>query len=287
MPTIKAAMAEVPGEVGIAAKHLDSLEELHYGSDGFFFPASTFKIPILAELYRQVDEGIVDPQQRLELTDELRAPGSGVLKEMGNGLRPTVHNLAMLMIIISDNTATDNLYHLVGRERLNETMRDLGLTKTRLPMSCRELLYSIFGVETDDVPLGNSQVAARLARQEIVPDTAGFSEDRGDVSSPRDMMRLLEIVYNGEMHSPRSREAVMDILNRQQAMTIIPAELPLGTDVAHKTGGVPTVRCDVGIVFSPSGPYIIAIMAKHVTDAKSIDRSLASVSRAVYDHFNS
>lgn len=287
MPTIKAAMAEVPGEVGIAAKHLDSLEELHYGSDGFFFPASTFKIPILAELYRQVDEGIVDPQQRLELTGELRAPGSGVLKEMGNGLRPTVHNLAMLMIIISDNTATDNLYHLVGRERLNETMRDLGLTKTRLPMSCRELLYSIFGVETDDVPLGNSQVAARLARQEIVPDTAGFSEDRGDVSSPRDMMRLLEIVYNGEMHSPRSREAVMDILNRQQAMTIIPAELPLGTDVAHKTGGVPTVRCDVGIVFSPSGAYIIAIMAKHVTDAKSIDRSLASVSRAVYDHFNS
>ena len=286
MPTVEAAIARVPGEVGVAAKHLDSLEELHYNSDRVFFPASTFKVPILAELYRQVDKGVIDPKQRLELTDKFRAPGSGVLKQIGSGLRPTVHDLAMLMIIISDNTATDMLYDLVGRERLNKTMRDLGLTKTNLPMSCRELLYSVCGVETDDIPLGNSQVTARLVREEIVPGAAALSQDRGDVSSPHDMMRLLEIIYNGQMHSPESRDAMMDILGRQQLKNVIPAELPLGTKVAHKTGGFPSVRCDVGIVFSPAGPYIVAIMAKNVTEMKSIDGLLATVSRAVYDRFN-
>jgi len=286
MATLEQAAADVPGHVGIAARHLDSREELHLRSDEAYFTASTFKVPILAEVYRQVDAGLIDPAERVKVPDELRAPGSGVLKELGAGLQPTVHDLALLMIIISDNTATDTLYHMVGRERLNETMQDLGLSRTRLPMSCREMLYSMCGVDTEDIERGNEMVASALALQKVVPGSPGLSEDHGDVSSPADMIKLLQAVYDGEVHSPGSREALMDILRRQQATTIIPADLPPGTDVAHKTGGVPTVRCDVGIVFSPSGPYTIAIMAKNVTDVKSIDRRLAAVSRAVYDHFN-
>ncbi|MDP7578783.1 MAG: serine hydrolase [SAR202 cluster bacterium] len=286
MLTVQEAIANVPGEVQFVAKHMESLQEFSGGASGIYPPASTFKVPILAELYRQVDDGIIDTQRRVELTDADRSPGSGVLKEMANGLRLSIHDLAMLMIIISDNTATDILYNLIGRERLNDTMRDLGLTETKLPMSCREMLYSMFGVSTNDISLGNAQVTTRLARQEILPNAAGFSEDLGNVSSPSDMMRLLEVIYTGGMHSSKSRDEMMNILDHQQQNTIIPADLPLGTIVAHKTGGVPSVRCDVGIVFSPSGPYIGSIMSKHVTDMKVIDRRLAAVSRAVYDHFN-
>ena len=286
MASIEAALAEVPGEVGVAAKHVDSREHLHFNADAVFFTASTFKIPILAELYRQVDEGIIDPEERIELTDEYCSPGSGVLKEMRTGLHLTIHDLAMLMIIISDNTATDTLYHLVGRARLDSTMRSLGLNRTRLPMTCREMLYSMCGVETDDIALGNAKVTACLDTQEIVADSPALSEDQGDVSSPMDLIKLLEVIYNGDMHSPRSREAIMDILSRQQGNSIIPSDLPLGTKVAHKTGGMPTVRCDAGIVFSSSGPYFVAIMAKHVTDMKTVDSRLAAVSKAVYDHFN-
>jgi beta-lactamase class A len=79
---------------------------------------------------------------------------------------------------------------------------------------------------------------------------------------------------------------VLDILGRQQAQTIIPYYLPPGTKTAHKTGGVTGVRCDVGIVYAPSGAYALALMAKQVTDRKEIDRSLARVSQRVYDHFN-
>ena len=121
-----------------------------------FFTASTFKVPILVELYRQVDRGIVDPTARLELTDEVRSPGGGTLKELDSGLRLTIHDLAMLMIIVSDNTATDMLYNLVGRDSpQRHDAEDLGLERTSLPMTCKELLYSMYGVETGRHIRGN------------------------------------------------------------------------------------------------------------------------------------
>ena len=282
MNTLESAIAAVPAVTGVAAKHLETGKELAHQADDLYFTASTFKVPILVELYRQVDMGIVDPSARLELTDADRAPGSGVLKELAAGLRPTVRDLATLMIIVSDNTATDMLYRLVGRDRLNDAMRDLGLHQTSLPMTCRELLYSMYGVETDDVFEGIRQVADALAHGRLVPGSDGLSEERSDVSSPRDMVRLLEMLYRGDLLSEPSTAAVMDILERQQAVTIIPYGLPPATRVAHKTGGVTGVRCDVGIVFAPSGPYAVALMAKQVTDPKEIDRALAAVSKAVY-----
>ena len=146
MNRVESAIAAVPAVTGMAAKHLETGRELAHQADDLFFTASTFKVPILIELYRQVDAGIVDPVARLELTDEARSPGGGTLKELDSGLRLTIHDLAMLMIIVSDNTATDMLYNLVGRDRLNDTMRKLGLHRTSLPMTCRELLYSMYGV---------------------------------------------------------------------------------------------------------------------------------------------
>ena len=287
MNNLESAIAAVPAVTGMAAKHLDTGQELAHQADDLYFTASTFKVPILVELYRQVDMGIVDPSARLELTDADRSPGSGVLKELAGGLRPTVCDLATLMIIVSDNTATDMLYDLVGRDRLNDTMRDLGLHQTSLPMSCKDLLYSMYGVDTDDVFEAIRLVADALAHGRVVAGSDALSEQRSDVSSPRDMVRLLEMLYRGDLLSETSTAAVIDILERQQAVTIIPYGLPPGTRTAHKTGGVTGVRCDVGIVFALSGPYAIALMAKHVTDTKAIDRALAGVSKAVYEELAS
>jgi beta-lactamase class A len=286
MNEIETAIARVPGVVGMAARHFVTGEQMRHRADEVFFTASTFKVPVLVELYRQVDQGIVDPDRRIELTDRLRAPGGGVVKELANGLNLTVHDLSLLMIIISDNTATDLLYDLVGRDRLNQTMQELGLAKTRLPMSCRELLYSMYGVETDDIAEGTRLVAEGLAKGEVVADSDGMSEERSDVSTPSEMVRLMDLIHGGGVLSAASREAVLDILGRQQLNTIIPYYLPRGTKTAHKTGGVTGVRCDVGIVYAPSGAYALALMAKQVTDAKGIDRSLARVSQAVYQHFD-
>ena len=288
MSAIQDFTAHTGGVVGVAAKHLETGERVSHNAETVFFTASTLKVPLLVELYRQVDAGIIDVNQRIDLTDALRVPGSGVLKELASGLQPTIHDLAMLMIIISDNTATDILYNQVGGDNINNTMRQLGLTHTHIPMPCRELLYSITGLDTEN-PTHTYQLASdRLKKREFVLEGDGFSEDKSDVSSPSDMCRLLELIYDGDILSPQSREAVLDILKRQQLSTVIPHALPAGTVVAHKTGSYHTVRCDVGIVFSPTGPYTVAIMVKQMTagDRLSVDASLAAVSRAVYDELS-
>lgn len=285
MTSIQTAISGIEATVGVAARHLETGREIQHNADDVFFTASTLKVPVLVELYRQVDRGIVDLNRRVELTDGMRVPGSGILKEMEAGLNPTLHDLAMLMIIISDNTATDILYDLVGGDNLNDSMRELGLHGTRIPMTVRQLLFSVVGLDPENPEHTQERCAERLFNEAYVHDAAGYDPDRSDVSTPGDMCRLLELLYSGEVLSPSSTEGALDILKRQQLRTVIPYALPVGTTVAHKTGFYLGVRADVGIVYSPTGPYTVAIMAKNVTsrDRMTFDLSLAALARAVYD----
>ena len=286
MESISKTISDIPGIVGLSAKHLESGKQIHHNADQVFFTASTLKVPILFELYRQVDNGLIDISSRISIEDKHRSPGSGVLKELVESIQPTIHDLALLMIIISDNSATDILFHLLNPVNINRTMTDLGLYKTRIPMSCKDLLYSMYGVDTHNVFEGIKLVGDRLAQAKIIPDSAGMSETDSDVSSPNDMTKLLEIIYKGEKLSEESSASVIDILERQQFNTIIPYLLPAGTRTAHKTGGVTGVRCDVGIVFGATGPYTIALMAKDLPGGYNVDSLLARVSEAVYKDFN-
>lgn len=285
MTSIQTAISRIEATVGVAARHLETGREIQHNADDVFFTASTLKVPVLVELYRQVDRGIVDLNQRVELTDGMRVPGSGILKEMEAGLNPTLHDLAMLMIIISDNTATDILYDLVGGDNLNDSMRELGLRRTRIPMTVMQLLFSVVGLDPENPEHTHERCAERLFNEAYVHDAAGYDPDRSDVSTPAEMCRLLELLYSGEVLSPASTEGALDILKRQQLRTVIPYALPVGTTVAHKTGFYLGVRADVGIVYSPTGPYTVAIMAKNVTsrDRMTFDLSLAALARAVYD----
>ncbi len=285
MTTLQEAVSEVPGVVGVAARHLETGQSIECNADETFFTASTFKVPILAEVYRQVDAGTLDLSQRVELTDALRVPGSGVLRELDNGVAPTLHDLAMLMIIVSDNLATDILYHTAGRDNINRTMADLGLTRTKLPMSCRDLLFSLAGLAVSESLDDFWEVSDRVEQgyRGLPPDCDALNEEKSDVSSPADMVRLLEVVHNGELLSSESRDGMLHILKRQKLRSIIPYYLPPDVISAHKTGGVYSVRCDVGIVWGKSGPYAVAIMAKRITDGTDLDPKLARISRLIYD----
>ncbi len=287
MSTIDEAISRVKGVVGVAVKHLETGREIGIRADETFFTASTLKVPLLVELYRQVDAGRIDLSRRVEFTKDLLVPGSGVLRYLGEGLRPTLQDLAMLMTIVSDNVATDVLYELVGRERLNESMLELGFTKTRIPMSTRELLFSIVGLDPNNPQHTFEEALRRRDEGHVDLEGDAYSEERSDVSAPAEMSRLLEMVYLGEVLSESSTEAALHILKSQKLNTVIPYYLPEGTVVAHKTGGVPGVRCDVGIVYGPTGPYTVALMAKGIEDRTDLDPSLAKVSRAVYDEFES
>ena len=285
MTTLQEAVSQVPGVVGVAARHLETGQSIECNADETFFTASTFKVPILAEVYRQVDAGTLDLSQRVELTDALRVPGSGVLRELDNGVAPTLHDLAMLMIIVSDNLATDILYHTAGRDNINRTMADLGLTRTKLPMSCRDLLFSLAGLAVSESLDDFWEVSDRVEQgyRGLPSDCDALNEEKSDVSSPADMVRLLEVVHNGELLSSESRDGMLHILKRQKLRSIIPYYLPPDVISAHKTGGVYSVRCDVGIVWGKSGTYAVAIMAKRITDGTDLDPKLARISRLIYD----
>lgn len=285
MTTLQEAVSQVPGVVGVAARHLETGQSIECNADETFFTASTFKVPILAEVYRQVDAGTLDLSQRVELTDALRVPGSGVLRELDNGVAPTLHDLAMLMIIVSDNLTTDILYHTAGKDNINRTMADLGLTRTKLPMSCRDLLFSLAGLAVSESLDDFWEVSDRVEQgyRGLHPDCDALNEEKSDVSSPADMVRLLEVVHNGEFLSSESRDGMLHILKRQKLRSVIPHYLPPDVIVAHKTGGVYSVRCDVGIVWGKSGPYAVAIMAKRITDGTDLDPKLARISRLIYD----
>src|SRR3712207_5016623 len=129
---IEREFAEFAGTGGIAAKHLGTGEEIRINADDLTATASTIKVPILIELFRQVEAGEVRLEDRLAVNEAIRAPGSGVLRELSLGVELTVRDHATLMIVVSDNTSTNLLIDLVGRERVNQTMAEFGFRQTRL-----------------------------------------------------------------------------------------------------------------------------------------------------------
>ncbi|TMI84639.1 MAG: serine hydrolase, partial [Bacillati bacterium ANGP1] len=150
------------------------------------------KIPILAELLYQAHAGRRSLDDRIILTGEMKAPGSGVLKELSAGTPLTVRDLATLMIIVSDNTATDILLGLLTKEAVNSRLRACGLERTTVAMSCRELLNDLVGLGGAPDSPENRQVAAeRLKRRELDPNSRVYRDDRANTTTPREMAGLL------------------------------------------------------------------------------------------------
>ena len=139
MARIEAVAAGLSGTIGVAARNLNTGDEVFYNPDVIFPTASTMKMMFLYELYRQVDRGRIDPGMRIRWEDRLRVPGSGALQHLDAGFEMTVKDYATLMIILSDNAATDIIYDLVGRPEVAEAIRSLGLTSTHLPRDTWEL----------------------------------------------------------------------------------------------------------------------------------------------------
>ena len=270
------------GVLGVAARDFASGREIMVNADLSFPTASTFKVALLYACYRQIDAGAIDPMQRIVLEDRHLVPGSGVLQDLDTGASLTVRDLATLMIVVSDNTATDLLYDLVGRPSLAETLAQLGLSQTFIPQNTREHLAALY--DADPAQLTYAELRHKLAREEPSPDCAALRETPdNDISTPRDMLHLLEHIHRGTGLSAASREQVIDTLKRQKFNDVIPALLPRVVEVAHKTGSIPSVRNDVGIVYAAERTYGVALMTKRGSSGAYAGRLLADVSRAIYD----
>ena len=277
----------IDGTFGIVVRDLTTGLELGYNAEEVFPTASTMKTPLLYALYRLAQEGEIDLATRVPLQRHERVPGSGVLQHMDEGLTPTVRDLAELMIIVSDNYATDLLYRLVGGERLARILGDLGLAQTHLPHTTWHILAHMGGIDGNDPDLTYDTLRERLKRNRSNGDAVDpYTTDEYDRSSPGDMVRLMTLIEEGHGLSTESRAAMLDTLKHQNFNQLIPGRLPddAGIEVAHKTGSVTGVRNDAGIVYAPGITYAIAIMSKGLDDPAEAVSQFAHLSRWVWDH---
>ena len=233
---VKASVADFKGKVWIYAKNLDSGKEYLMRGDEQVRTASTIKVPIMAEAFRQVAEGKISWTDELILTKEKKQGGSGILGEFSDGSKLDLKTAVHLMIVLSDNTATNLVLEKVTTDAVNEYMAKLGLKDT---LSLRKIGGG-----------GDSRAWIDDQRNRL------FGLGR---TSPRDMVRLLEMMEKGEIVSKEASADMIAILRRQQLKDGIGRGQPDTTPVASKSGALDRFRADVGIVYTRKGRIAMAI----------------------------
>lgn len=282
---VEAIARRVDGVVGVAAKDLASGAEVLVNADVAFPTASVMKVPILVALYREAEAGRIDLDRRLAFEERHLVPGSGVLQDLTFGLAPTIKDLATLMITVSDNAATDMLLDLLGPDALAATLRDHGLTRTTLPLTVRGLLYSMVGLDPADPAHTYALFKERSRAGRIDWGSRALADADNNLTTPRDLNRLLEDLATGRALGAASNAAIIDIMKRQKYNTIIPLHLPAETEVAHKTGSIRGVRNDAGIVYAPRGPYLLSLFSKRLGDQVAGAAALAEISKEIWTVF--
>ncbi len=256
------------GDVGIYAINLENGDTISYHGEKMFPTASVIKIYVLAKLYQEVKDGKLSMDDRVTLQDSDKVPGSGILLFMHAGLRPTLGDLAWLMIDMSDNVAANLLTDEVGGVmKVTQYIRSLGLDHTM------EL--------------------ARIFDRRVYPDSSLEKIYGIGVTTPRETAKFLKWLYEGKIVDKASSRKMVDIMKYQFYNTSIPRFLPTWRDtieIAHKTGALNATRNDCAIIYTPRANYILCVFTTHnadqrwITDNKA-EMFIAKVSLLVYNNF--
>ena len=244
------------GMLGAAFCDLETGKECYLNKDKAFPAASTFKLFLLVELFRQAEAGTLSLSDRMALSDEVKSPGSGVLQELDEGLNLTVRDCATLMMIISDNTATDMLFHRVGRENIKRNVLDsFDLTSTKVDWGCAQLIARYDGQPGPE----GAETASGSGRSFRGSELYLCGTEENDQTSPADMAKILKLLAKKRLVSERASGEMLDILCRCRTNSRIPRHLPPGLKIAHKTGSLDRVANDVGIVYGKKKNYVLAL----------------------------
>jgi len=286
---LKGPADEFKGVLGVSVKHLGTDELANLNGDMLFPTASVFKVPVLVEFYRQAERGALSPDQQVVLTERDKVPGSGVLKELSQGLSVSLRDLLSLMMMVSDNTATDLIVGKVGFDNVNGTLDELGLRRTRVVRYCREILFDLVGV--NDLSLEEMTIGLfdELNEEREHGGTWSLAVEDNDVTTPNEMNRLLEMIVNGEAASRESCDEILAIMGKcQTGQYRIPKYLPTkDVMLQRKTGSLPGIRNDVAVVtVKETGErYVICCFTMGAEDVYEAEEAIAAVSRGVYEYF--
>ncbi len=252
--TIKDVDHRLDGVVGVAILDLSNGETILYHADEVFPTASTIKVPLLAELYRQSQEG------KVKLTDvyTVRASDDVEDSQIFNGLTPeltklTLRDLAQMVVAVSDNAATNVLIDRVGMANVNSLLQNLSLTKTKL--------------------------------QRKMMDINAAKEGRENLATPREFMMLMEAIYRGRVVNQQLTDDLLKLLATKKGSPF-QRTLGEGVKVADKTGELDAVRADIGIIYAPNRPFAIAVMTTYLKNDKEGEDAIGEIAEAAYSYFD-
>ena len=261
---VEAAVAQedrnLDGVLGVAIVDLADGRALMHNADQVFPTASSIKLAVLAELYRQDQQARGGAAGKARLTDLYTmdpadlVDDSRIMAGLTSGVsRVTNRDLATFMVAVSDNAATNVLIKRLGMDNVNALLEGLGLKETRL-------------------------------RRRMI-DLEAARQGRENTSTPREMALLLEAVYRGRVLDKAATEDYFKVLSVRKSSPI-PRDLPEDVVVANKPGELEAVRTDSGIVFAKDRPFVISVMTTYVADEAAAEAAIGRIAAAAYRYFD-
>jgi beta-lactamase class A len=258
---VRSIIAGSGAEVAVAFRTLDGKFELLIDPDKPFHAASTMKVPVMIELFRQAQAGMLKLDEALLIRNEFRSIVDGSPYKLSEaddsdlevyanvGKKMTLRRLNELMITVSSNFAANLLIERLGIENVKTTVKRLGADGMKV----------LRGVE----------------------DNKAFEKGLNNETTARALATLFEKLASGTAVTPSADREMIEVLKRQKFNDAIPAGVPAGTRVAHKTGDITRIQHDGGIVYGPS-PYVLVVLVRGIEDQKASKALIAQISRAVW-----
>jgi beta-lactamase class A len=267
------------GKVAVAVKNLATGEGYTLNADEVMQTASLIKLAVMVEAYRQADEKKIDLTKTLTLAKDDKVPGAGVLTpHFSDGATFSLRDAIRLMIVYSDNTATNMVLDQIGIKNVNETTKAFGLPETRINAKVyKGSTTSVDPERTKKYSLGST--------------------------SANETVKLLELIHTGKAASPEACKAMLEHLEKNDDKEQLVRFLPPGTKAAHKSGATNQVRTDAGILYIPDPAHTpkekeakktIPVAVCVLTNANEDQRwvidnqgqvTIATIGKAVYDHY--
>ncbi|MEA2764483.1 MAG: beta-lactamase class [Gemmatimonadaceae bacterium] len=251
--------------IAVALHDAETGLELHYKADRWFHAASTIKVPILLGAFAAIDRGELLPHSRVHVRNRFLSVVENVpfRVESGRDANSAVHNaigkmmrvdeLAYHMITTSSNLATNLLLGVIGPDAVNRTLKELDVD--------------------DGIDLKRG-----------VEDELAFEKGINNMVTADGLLRILVLLSEGKAFSPALSRRMMDILHGQEFNQGIPARLPKGARVAHKTGEISTIAHDAGVVYLPKRkPYVLVILTEWAPEGTGRSRTIAAISHTIYE----
>jgi beta-lactamase class A len=251
---LRAVDQQLDGVMGLAVKDLTSGEEFFINADEIMPQASSIKIAVLANFYLQAQHNKLKLMDEYTVRKEDLVPGSDIMLGLTPGTtRLTLRDLATMMVAVSDNSATNVLIDRLGMDNVNAMLEGLGLHATRL-------------------------------RRKMM-DLKAAAEGRENVSTPREMMTLLETIYRDKLLNKEMTEDFLRVLSTHKESALLQG-LPDDAVAASKPGELEAVRNDSGIVLVKNRPYILCVMTAYLKDEHEGSAAIRKISALTYSYFD-